>query len=38
MRETTMTTLRVEHGALSEAALDELSTTIRDIFGKVFHR
>lgn len=38
MRETTMTTLRVEHGALSEAALDELSTTIREIFGKVFHR
>lgn len=38
MRETAMTTLRIEHGQLSQAALGELSTIISRIFGEVFHR
>ena len=38
LRETSMTTLRIEHGQLSQAALGELSTTIGRIFDEVFHR
>jgi hypothetical protein len=38
MRETAMTTLRIEHGPLSDRALQEFSTMVSQIFGEVFHR
>jgi N-acetylmuramoyl-L-alanine amidase len=38
MRETTMTTLRLEHGRLPDAALEEFSAIVSVIFGEVFHR
>jgi N-acetylmuramoyl-L-alanine amidase len=38
MRETTMTTLRLEHGQLPKAALEEFSVIVSQIFGEVFHR
>lgn len=38
MRETAMTTLHVEHGPLSETALQEFCDVIGQILGGVFHR
>jgi N-acetylmuramoyl-L-alanine amidase len=38
MRETTMTTIRIEHDELTDAALLEVSDIISEILGKVFHR
>lgn len=38
MRETAMTTLRIEHGPLSSTALQEFSAIVSQIFGEVFHR
>ena len=38
MRETKMTTLRIEHGNLDGPALHEFSTAIVDILSEVFHR
>lgn len=38
MRETTMTTLRIEHGDLDASALREFSTTVVEILSEVFHR
>jgi N-acetylmuramoyl-L-alanine amidase len=38
MRETTMTTLRIEHGRLSDSTLLELSAIISQIIGEVFHK
>ena len=38
MRETAMTTLRIEHGPLSGMALQEFTAMVSQIFGEVFHR
>jgi N-acetylmuramoyl-L-alanine amidase len=38
MRETTMTTLRIEHQKLSDSSLVEVSDMIAEILGEVFHR
>jgi N-acetylmuramoyl-L-alanine amidase len=38
MRETTMTTLRIEHQKLIDSALLEVSAIIAEILGEVFHR
>lgn len=38
MRETTMTTLHVEHGTLAETDLIELCDVIAQVLGEVFHR
>jgi N-acetylmuramoyl-L-alanine amidase len=38
MRETTMTTLRIEHGTLTQDALSEFSAACVEILSEVFHR
>jgi hypothetical protein len=38
MRETTMTTLRIEHQRLIDSSLLEVSGIIAEILGEVFHR